>query len=257
MLRKSSPADTAKRAAAERALAYVESGMRVGLGTGSTAEQLVRLLGERLRSGALEKVVGVPTSIRTGELAESCRVPLTTLDRAGWLDLTIDGADEVDPALNLVKGGGGALLQEKIVACASDLMIVIVDESKRVETLGAFPLPVEIVPFGWETTKAIVEAALDEFDPPGRESVLRLKRDEPFVTDGGHFILDLHLGRIDRPEELSATLNAIPGVIDNGMFLGVADRVAVGREDGGAEVVSRPGAQALDGDAGSLFSDLA
>ncbi len=233
-------ADLAKRAAAERAVEEVESGMRLGLGTGSTAEWFVRALGERVRSGALRKVVGVPTSIRTGKLAGKERVALTTLDEAGWLDLTVDGADEADGDLNLIKGGGGALLQEKIVACASDRMVVIADAGKRVERLGAFPLPVEIVPFGWETTKAIVEETLERLGYEHRNSVLRLAADAPFVTDGGHFILDLHLHAIADPRALAAHMIAIPGVIDTGLFVGIADAAIYGHADGRTEIMTRP-----------------
>jgi ribose 5-phosphate isomerase A len=242
MFRNLTPADLGKRAAAARALGYVEPGMRLGLGTGSTATWFVKLLGERIRANGLSGIIGVPTSVATGKLAEYERVPLTTLDEAGWLDLTVDGTDEFDPGLTLIKGGGGALLQEKIVACASDRMIVIADPSKRVATIGAFPLPIEVVPFGWEVTKAIVDATLGECDVDTRRSTLRLKRDEPFLTDGGHFILDLHLGRIGNPALLSARLTAIPGVIETGLFVGIADTVIVGHPGGDAEVVTRPAA---------------
>ncbi|SDZ78478.1 ribose-5-phosphate isomerase RpiA [Rubrimonas cliftonensis] len=235
MTKTPSAADAGKRAAALAALDDVQSGMRLGLGTGSTADWFVRLLGEACGAGRFRDVVGVPTSLRTGELAERSGLRLTTLDDAGWLDLTVDGADEVDPELNLIKGGGGALLQEKIVACASDRMIVIADASKSVDVLGAFPLPVEIVPFGWETTKALVEAVLADADVSGRETALRLARDTPFITDGGHMILDLRLGRIGAPRRLASELVAIPGVIDTGLFLGVADAAIFGREDGGTE----------------------
>ncbi len=237
MVRELSPADAAKRAAAHRALDFVEPKMRVGLGTGSTADWFVRGLGERLRSGALRGVIGVPTSLRTGELAEQQGVPLTTLDEAGWLDLTVDGADELDGALSLIKGGGGALLQEKIVACASDRMVVIADAGKRVDRLGAFPLPIEVVPFGWETTKAIVERLLSDQAVEGRGTALRLARDTPFVTDGGHFILDLHLRAIAEPARLAAALNAIPGVVETGLFVGIADCAVIGHPDGSTEVI--------------------
>lgn len=229
------PEDVAKQAAGRGALEAVEVGMRLGLGTGSTADGFTRALGEALRTGRLSRIVAVPTSLRTGKLAEKERIPLATLDEAGWLDLTVDGADELDPRLRLIKGGGGALLQEKIVACASDRMIVVADESKRVATLGAFPLPLEVVPFGWETTRAIVERLLEDQDVGGRAARLRLDRDRPFVTDGGHFILDLELGRIGEPERLSAALNAVPGVIDTGLFLNVADEAVIGRADGSTE----------------------
>ncbi|HKK35537.1 MAG TPA: ribose-5-phosphate isomerase RpiA [Paracoccaceae bacterium] len=229
--------EIAKRAAARAALKEVEDGMRLGLGTGSTAAWFVRLLGERAKRDRLD-VTCVPTSVRTARLAEKAGLRLTTLDEAGWLDLTVDGADEFDPDLDLIKGGGGALLQEKIVATASDRMIVIADPSKRVQTLGAFPLPVEIVTFGWETTKAIVEETLEDLDVGGRLTTLRLDRDEPFLTDCGNFIIDLHLKRIGDAEETAAALNMIAGVVETGLFVGVADTVIVGHGDDRAEVLT-------------------
>jgi len=235
-----SDADLAKRAAGLRALDHVEDGMRIGLGTGSTADWFVKALGEKVRGGGLGKVVGVPTSLRTGALAEREKIRLTTLDEAGWLDLTVDGADELDSTLTLIKGGGGALLQEKIVATASDRMVVVADGSKRVATLGAFPLPIEIVPFGWETTKAIVEAALKDADVATRGVTLRLSRDTPFITDGGHMIFDLHLGAIGAPADLAAALITIPGVIDTGLFIDIADAAVIGHADGTTEVIERP-----------------
>ncbi len=247
MLKQLTPADIAKRAAAREALDLVEPGMRLGLGTGSTAAWFVQLLGERNRQGDLN-IVGVPTSVRTGQLAEHEGLRLTTLDEAGWLDLTIDGADEFDADLTLIKGGGGALLQEKIVATASDRMVVLADASKQVDWLGAFPLPVEIIPFGWETTKAIVEETLETLDVDGRHATLRLDKDEPFITDCGHFIIDLHLKRIGDPEEVSVALNQIAGVVDNGLFIDIADTVIVGYEDDSAEVISLNGEDEDDED---------
>ena len=235
-----SAGERAKKASAMRALRYVESGMRVGLGTGSTAAWLVKLLGEKARQGGFD-ITCVATSSRTADLAVECGLKITTLDEAGWLDLTIDGADEFDPNLNLIKGGGGALLQEKIVATASDKMIVIADPSKEVPQLGAFPLPVEIIKFGWETTKAIVEEMLESADVAGRQATLRLNRDEPFVTDEGHYIIDLHLRRIGEPAKLSALLNRIPGVVENGIFVNIADAIVIGQEDGGARVIPEEG----------------
>ena len=166
--------------------------MKLGLGTGSTARHFVDLLGEKVRAGM--KVVGVPTSEATRAQAESCGIALTTLDDVDRLDLTVDGADEIDPALNLIKGGGGALLREKIVAAASDRMIVIADESKWVEVLGHFPLPVEVIPFGLAATRRGIAKAFAACDVSG-EMVLRKGRDgHVFVTDGGHWIVDAHLG---------------------------------------------------------------
>ena len=232
---KISPADRAKHACAQRAIEFVENGMRLGLGTGSTAAIMVRLLAEKAR---LEKMdlTCVPTSSRTRDLAASLGLKVTTLDDVGWLDLTIDGADEFDPKLNLIKGGGGALLQEKIVATASDRMLVISDDTKAVNTLGAFPLPVEVVKFGWETTKAIIEDALSEHDVDGMQVSLRLSREAPYITDEGHYILDLHLHRIGAPEALATGLNMIPGVVETGLFIDIADAVSVGYPSGESRV---------------------
>ena len=198
-----SPAEAAKRAAALKALDFVEDGMRVGLGTGSTAKWFVELL-----AASGKNVTGVPTSSRTRAQAEALNIPLVTLDQAGWLDLVVDGADEFDPHKNLIKGGGGALLQEKIVAAASDRMVVISDPSKEVAALGAFDLPVEIVRFGWQTTARLVARCLEGHDIDGRDWTLR--GDGPYVTDEGHYILDLKLGRIGDPEGLNRDLNLIP-----------------------------------------------
>ncbi len=231
-----SPQDRAKRAAALRAAEMVEDGMKLGLGTGSTAAFLVRGLGERARDEGL-RVVAVATSERTAALAREVGIEVVPLDGAGWLDLTIDGADEVDGQFRLIKGGGGALLREKIVAAASDRMAVIADEGKRVEHLGAFPLPVEVIPFGWQATQRIVERELGALDVWGRASALRMAGERPFVTDQGNHILDLALGRIGDPEGLAAVLNAVPGVVENGLFLGMCATLVVGREDGTAEVV--------------------
>ncbi|MEL6318802.1 MAG: ribose-5-phosphate isomerase RpiA [Pseudomonadota bacterium] len=230
-------ARAAKRAAAAHALEAVEPGMKLGLGSGSTAAEFVSLLGERVRAGL--KVIGVPTSIATGKLAEKARIPLTTLDAAGWLDLTVDGADEIDPHLRLIKGGGGALLIEKIVAFASDRMIVIADARKRVETLGAFPLPIEITPFGWETTRAVVEKLLEDHPCARREAKLRIAGDAPFITDEGNMILDLQLERIEDPDRLAAALNDIPGVVENGLFIGLAEQAIIAEEDGTATILKR------------------
>ncbi|MCC6006453.1 MAG: ribose-5-phosphate isomerase RpiA [Rhodobacteraceae bacterium] len=230
-----SPIEMAKFAAARRALDFVEDGMRVGLGTGSTAAWLVRLLGEAVREEGL-RITAVPTSDRTRDLARQVGIPLATLDDLRWLDITIDGADEFDGRLNLIKGGGGALLQEKIVATASDRMVVIADISKRVETLGAFALPVEVVRFGWQTTKDLIEEALVGLDVMGRTAALRLNHDRPFVTDEGHYILDLHLRRIGNARQLSLVLNQVPGVVENGLFIDICDVAVVGHGDGVVEV---------------------
>ncbi|MFN3207629.1 MAG: ribose-5-phosphate isomerase RpiA [Roseovarius sp.] len=229
-----SPIDKAKFVAAKRSVDYVEDGMRVGLGTGSTAAWMVRCLGEMVREDGL-KIRGVPTSTRTAELAREVGIEVISLDEARWIDVTIDGADEFDGNLNLIKGGGGALLQEKIVATASDQMIVIADVGKEVEKLGAFPLPVEVIPFGWQTTKSLIEELLISMDVLGRDATLRMNGDSPFVTDEGNYILDLHLGRIGNAHQLAMVLNQMPGVVENGLFIDICDVVILGYGDGRVE----------------------
>lgn len=229
-----SPVDRAKFAAARRAADLVEDGMRVGLGTGSTAAWLVRCLGEAVAGG--KRIRGVPTSRRTAELAREVGIDVISLDEARWLDITIDGADEFDADLNLIKGGGGALLHEKIVATASDRMVVIADAGKEVGTLGAFALPVEVIPFGWQTTRALVEETLAGLDVLGRDITIRMNGEAPFVTDEGNHILDLHLRRIGAPHRLAMALNQLPGVVENGLFLDICDTVVVGHGDGRAEL---------------------
>ena len=226
-----SPIDAAKYAAALRASQFVESGMKVGLGTGSTAAWLVQCLGERVKTEGL-KITGVPTSTRTAELARDVGIDVTSLDEARWLDLTIDGADEYDPELNLIKGGGGALLQEKIVATASDRMIVIADATKDVATLGAFPLPVEVIGFGMKTTQILLEEMLDGLDVMGNKITPRMNGDQLFVTDEGNHILDLHLGRIGNARQLALILNQVPGVVENGLFIDICDVIITGHGDG-------------------------
>ncbi|MBD1202775.1 MAG: ribose-5-phosphate isomerase RpiA [Rhodobacteraceae bacterium] len=226
-----SPIDKAKFVAAKRATEFVEDGMKLGLGTGSTAAWMVRCLAERIREEGL-RVTGVPTSTRTAELAASLGIPITSLDDAKWLDLTIDGADEFDPNLALIKGGGAALLQEKIVATASDQMIVIADIAKEVSQLGAFPLPVEVIPFGWQTTKALIEETLVSLDVLNRDCTLRMNGDRPLVTDEANYIIDLHLKRIGNPRQMALVLNQIPGVVENGLFIDICDIVVIGHGDG-------------------------
>jgi ribose 5-phosphate isomerase A len=225
-----------KRQAAARALEWVRPGMRLGLGTGSTAKHFVELLAERVRGGL--KVVGVPTSEGTRNDAERLGVPLTTLDETPELDMTVDGADEIAPDLTLIKGGGGALLREKIVAAASARMVVIADESKWVATLGRFPLPVEVMPFGLAATRRAVEAAAAAAGSPG-PARLRLGKDgHAFVTDGGHWILDAALNRIADAKSLATRLSAIPGVVEHGLFIGLA-QAAILAGPTGARVVER------------------
>ncbi|GAA6161117.1 MULTISPECIES: ribose-5-phosphate isomerase RpiA [Ruegeria] len=230
-----SPIDTAKYVAARRAADMVQDGMRVGLGTGSTAEWMVRRLGDRVQKEGL-KIKGVPTSTRTAQLAREVGIEVVSLDQAGWLDMTIDGADEFDRELNLIKGGGGAHLQEKIVATASDQMVVIADAGKQVETLGAFPLPLEVIPFGWQTTRTLVEEVLDTMDVLGTSTTLRLNGEAPFVTDEGNHILDLHLQRIGNARQLALVLNQVPGVVENGLFIDICDKVVIGHGNGRVEI---------------------
>jgi ribose 5-phosphate isomerase A len=196
---------------------------------------MVRCLAERIKEEGL-RVVGVPTSTRTAELARQLGVPVISLDDAKWLDLTIDGADEFDPNLALIKGGGAALLQEKIVATASDQMIVITDAAKEVAQLGAFPLPVEIIPFGWQTTKSLIEAMLVSMDVLDRHVSLRMNGDKPLLTDEANYIIDLHLKRIGNPRQLALVLNQIPGVVENGLFIDICDIVIIGHGDGRVQV---------------------
>jgi ribose 5-phosphate isomerase A len=223
-------ADLWKQQAAERALAFVENGMLVGLGTGSTAARFVDLVGQRVKQGL--HVTCVPTSEATRAQAERLGIPLTTLDDVPFLDLTVDGADELDDKLRLIKGGGGALLREKIVAMASERMIVVADASKRVGVLGKFPLPVEAVRFGLAATRSFIGAMASEAGCSG-EIKLRLGSDgQPFVTDGGNVVFDCAFARIDNPEALDAALKGVPGVVENGLFLGIADVAIIAGPDG-------------------------
>lgn len=219
--------------AAREALGYVENGMRLGIGTGSTAEEFVRLLAEKVAAGL--DVVGVPTSERTAALCGELGVPLSTLEETPELDLTIDGADEIDSELTLVKGGGGALLREKIVAAASARMVVIADKSKLVETLGRFPLPIEVNRFGLRATELAIAAAAKKLGLSG-EIKLRMTGSQPFVTDGDHFILDASFGRIPDTRALSNALHAIPGVVEHGLFIGLAS-AAIVAGSGGIETI--------------------
>ncbi|GIK80641.1 MAG: ribose-5-phosphate isomerase A [Alphaproteobacteria bacterium] len=223
-------AESYKREAAAGALDFVRPGMRLGLGTGSTARHFVELLGERVRNGL--DVVAVATSEATQADAERYGIPLTTLDETPELDLTVDGADEIAPDLSLIKGGGGALLREKIVAAASARMVVIADASKFVSTLGRYPLPIEVVPFGLAATRRAVEAAAEATGCAG-PAILRRNRDgHAFVTDGGHWILDASLERIADPRSLAERLAAVPGVVEHGLFIGLAHAAVLAGPDG-------------------------
>lgn len=213
-----------KRLAAERSLDYVRDGMCLGLGSGSTAAIMLELLGQRVRQGL--RVRGVPTSEASRQLAQREGIPIVNFDEVSELDLAIDGADEVDPQLNLIKGGGGALLREKIVASLSRRVMIIADSHKQVPHLGAFPLPVEVVPFAW---RPLAQRLRDL----GSSPALRPGRDgRPLVTDEGNYILDCAFGRIDAPPALAARLDAMPGVVDHGLFVGLADTVIFGRDEG-------------------------
>jgi ribose 5-phosphate isomerase A len=254
------PVDRAKFAAARRAVDLVEDGMKLGLGTGSTAAWMIRCLAERVRDEGL-RVTCVPTSTRTAELARELGLTVAGFDEAGWLDLTIDGTDEFDADLNLIKGGGGALLMEKIVATASDRMVVITDATKEVKTLGAFPLPVEVVPFGWQATRLLVEELLGGMDVMGTSATLRMNGAFPFISDEGNHILDLALGRIGNARQLSLALNQVPGVVENGLFIDICDAVIIGHADG--RVVIRDIAEGtveeeriVFADADNIFKDI-
>jgi ribose 5-phosphate isomerase A len=217
--------DSLKRAAALKAAEFVLDGMVVGLGTGSTAKHMVMALGEKIRSGM--RVRGVPTSRDTARLAVQAGITLIEADDRWDIDLAIDGADQVDPAFNLIKGGGGALLKEKIVAASAKQFIVLVDHTKRVPVLGgSFPLPVEVIPFGWGSTARAIETLT-------RSPVIRREREGvPFRTESGHMIVDVHIQRIDEPGDLEAALNQIPGVVETGLFVGRTTLLIVGRPGG-------------------------
>ena len=226
------PQDTEalKKLAAEAALDYVKDGYVVGLGTGSTIRYLLAALEQRVRAGL--KITGVPTSEETAELARKAGVPLLSDDDLWPIDVTIDGADQVDPQLNLIKGGGGALLREKIVAANARQMIITVDETKRVSVLGgAFPLPIEVLPFGWRNTAREIEQL-------GGKTVRRERNSHVFRTASGHYILDLHIARIEDPTDLEVRLNRIPGVIECGLFVGRTDVLIVAASNG-VEVCTR------------------
>ena len=217
--------DAFKRAAALKAVDYVKDGMVVGLGTGSTAKHMVIALGEKVRAGMTLR--GVPTSQETATLAKECGITLIDQENRWVIDVAIDGADQVDPAFNLIKGGGGALLREKIVAASAKQFIVLVDHTKRVPVLGgSFPLPVEVVPFGWGSTAREIESLTKS------RVVLRERNQTPFKTDSGNLIVDVHLAQIDRPQELEIALNHIPGVVETGLFIGRTDVLIVGTPNG-------------------------
>ncbi|GGH15272.1 ribose-5-phosphate isomerase A [Alsobacter metallidurans] len=222
--------DALKREAAARAVAIVQPGMRLGLGTGSTAKHFVDLLAERVRGGL--SIVGVPTSEATRAQAQALGVPLTTLDETPQLDLTVDGADELDGRLRLIKGGGAAHLREKIVANASRRMIVIADETKRVETLGRFPLPLEVVTFGLGATRIAIGKALAASGCAGELTIRKRQDGSVVLTDSGNLVLDAALGRIPDPDDLAARLDAIPGLVEHGLFIGLANAAILATASG-------------------------
>lgn len=213
-----------KKMAGEKAVEYVEDGMILGLGTGSTVEYTLRKLGELVKDGL--KIKGIPTSMHTRKIAKECNIPLTTLEENPEIDLTIDGADEVDSELNLIKGGGGALTREKIIAYHSKKEIIVIDETKIVKALGtAVPLPVEVVKYGWTSTKK----ALEEL---GCTAELRKIINDPYLTDNSNYILDCGFERIEEPEQIEKDINNIPGVVENGLFIGLVDEIIVGSKQG-------------------------
>lgn len=216
--------DALKRMAARKAVEYVRDGMVVGLGTGSTARHVLELLGDRVNAGLA--IRGVPTSEETADLARRAGIPLLSYEETWSIDVAIDGADQVDPQLNLIKGGGGALVREKIVAAAARQLIIVVDHMKLAPVLGnTFPLPVEVIPFGWPNTARRIEAL-------GGKAVIRERRGRIFTTESGLYILDLHLGHIDDPAALEIQLNRIPGVVENGLFVEQTDLLIVGTPRG-------------------------
>ncbi len=228
--------DAAKRLAAARAADLVRSGMKLGLGTGSTARHFVDFVGEKVRSGM--DLLCVPTSEATRAQAESLGIPLTNLDATPELDLTVDGADEFDPAFNLIKGGGGALLREKIVASASARLVIITDRSKQVERLGRFPLPIEVLPFGLGATRRQIERLASAAGCSGPIDLRRSPAGHVFVTDGGHYILDCAFGAIPDPARLAETLVSVPGVVETGLFIGMASAIIVA-DPAGVEILGR------------------
>ncbi len=220
-----------KKTVGEAAVELIEDGMTVGLGTGSTAYWAIAKIGERVKKGL--NISAIATSKESEVFARELNIPMVTFSEINEIDITIDGADEVDPDLNMIKGGGGALLREKIIATASEKLIVIVDDTKLVKQLGAFPLPVEVIPFGIESTRAKIEKL-------GCKTELRLSdKTKEFITDNGNYILDCEFPMIKNPEKTSQELNGIPGVVDNGLFIGLAHRVFVGRQNGSVNIIQK------------------
>lgn len=258
MIKPKTGSERAKYAASRHAAKMVKNGMKVGLGTGSTAAWLVRCLAERVKNEQLS-FVGVPTSEETAQLASELGLNLSTLDEVGHLDLTIDGTDEVNNAFELIKGGGGALLREKIVAKASAEMIVIADPSKNVEALGQFPLPVDVIPFGRGATLAAIESLLEQSGYKDVQVVLRKRDAQVFVTDEGNNIFDLHLKMITNASDLACELNLIPGVVENGLFVDMCRQTIIGHESGIVMIRRMAGGKVVTeqtDEITNLFSDI-
>jgi ribose 5-phosphate isomerase A len=218
-----------KKSAAERAVSYVSNGMTVGLGTGTTAYWVILQIADKIKSENL-KIRAIATSVQSEKLAVKSGIKLIPFDKIGEIDLTIDGADEVDENKDLIKGGGGALLREKIVAYNSRQLIIVVDQSKLVHNLGKFPLPVEIAVFGWEKT-------MDNLAGLGCQPSLRIRDDVPFLTDNGHYIIDCNFQQISNPSILNREIKSVPGVMETGLFIEMADKIVVGYEDGKVDVL--------------------
>jgi ribose 5-phosphate isomerase A len=222
--------DEIKQLVAKQAAQLVQNNMTVGIGTGSTIYWLIMELGDRVKDGLFFRAI--PTSKKTAALAAQYNIPLAELNAVDTIDLTIDGADEIDPHLQLIKGGGGALLQEKMVAAASREVLILADQSKLVQQLGKFPLPLEVVPFGWKQVQREIRETYQI------EAALRMQDDQPFITDHGHYILDCPFQHIEQADELTYELNNIPGVVDNGLFINMADLALIGFPDGKTETIT-------------------
>ncbi len=222
--------DEKKKNACLLAMEYVKPGMRLGLGTGSTANIFIELLGRQVNQGL--DVVCVPTSVASHDLAAGLGIALTTLEQCPQLDLTVDGADEFDDDLILIKGGGGALLREKIVAKASQTMVVITDDSKHVDVLGKFPLPIEVIPFGEASTVIAIEKVAASMGMKGRIELRKSDGNTPFNTDSGNHIYDCHFEALKQPRQLATALNAIPGVVEHGLFIDIANVILIGNSEG-------------------------
>jgi ribose 5-phosphate isomerase A len=223
--------DEVKQLVAQQAAQLVQNNMTVGIGSGSTIFWLIKELGERVKKGLFFRAI--PTSKKTAALAAEQNIPLAGLNDVTAIDITIDGADEIDAHLQLIKGGGGALLQEKMVAAASRELFVLADETKLVQHLGKFPLPLEVIPFGWKQVQRKIKETYNI------QASLRVQDDQPFVSDHGHYILDCPFQQIENPDILSYDLNAIPGVVDNGLFVNMADLALVGYADGRTETLHK------------------